>query len=141
MVLTIVRRPSVKGATISRWYLDGVVFCYGCEDVVRPPAQKIFGKSAIPAGTYKAIINRSERFSKLAGHDVLLPLLLNVPGFEGVRIHVGNKPTDTEGCLLPGTAIGLDGASVAYSKVAFNLLFDRMQQALVRGESIIVIIR
>jgi hypothetical protein len=103
MVLTIVRRPSVKGATISRWYLDGVVFCYGCEDVVRPPAQKIFGKSAIPAGTYKAIINRSERFSKLAGHDVLLPLLLNVPGF--------------------------------------NLLFDRMQQALVRGESIIVIIR
>jgi hypothetical protein len=134
--LTLPRRPSAKGATVSPLFLDGQHECYICEDVVRPASQKIFGKTAIPAGTYQVIINRSERFSKQARHDVFLPLLLHVPGYEGVRIHPGNGPADTEGCLLPGTAIGPDGASVAYSQAAFRALFGKMQAALERGETI-----
>ncbi len=141
MTITIIRRPSANGATIGRLYVNGVPEFYTCEDVVRPPSQKVFGKTAIPTGTYKVLINRSERFSKLAGYDVELPLLLNVPGYAGVRIHAGNFPQDTAGCLLPGTGIGADGASVINSRVAFSALFARMQQALVAGESIIVTIR
>lgn len=141
MTISIIRQPSAKGATIGRLYVNGVPEGYTCEDVVRPAAQKVFGQSAIPAGVYKVIINRSERFSKLAGRDVELPLLLNVPGYAGVRIHPGNKPADTEGCILPGTAIGPDGASVAYSQVAFKALFNQMQAALHAGESIVLTIR
>ena len=80
--------------------------CYTLEDVVHEiPGQpvaswKIPGETAIPYGTYNVIVNRSERFSAKACHDVILPLLLDVPGFAGVRMHGGNNAGDTEGCLL-----------------------------------------
>lgn len=76
------------------------------EDVVREvPGQpvaswKVPDMTAIPIGTYNVVVDRSEHFSERAGHDVFLPLLLNVPGFDGVRIHGGNTAADTEGCLL-----------------------------------------
>ncbi len=57
---------------------------------------KIHGKTAIPTGKYKIVISYSPRFKKM------LPLLLNVPGYAGIRIHPGNTEADTEGCLLPG---------------------------------------
>jgi hypothetical protein len=66
----------------------GDFHCFTLEDTDRHlednPDGKIYGKTAIPRGTYKVIITFSNRFKKE------LPLLLNVPGFEGVRIHPGN---------------------------------------------------
>jgi len=70
-------------------------FCYMLEDVVRPKgAVKVPGKTAIPAGRYEVVVNFSNRFQRQ------MILLLNVPGFDGIRAHGGNTAVDTDGCLL-----------------------------------------
>lgn len=87
-----------KGAnyTIGKLYIDGVYFCDTLEDTVRPAGVKIAGKTAIPAGTYRVKKTMSPRFKKV------LPEILNVPNYTGVRIHAGNTAADTEGCVLLG---------------------------------------
>lgn len=84
--------------TIGRLYIDGVRFCDTLEDRVRdlPREAKVPGHTAIPAGRYELIVNRSPRFKRN------LPRLLNVPGFEGILIHRGNTDDDTAGCILVG---------------------------------------
>lgn len=81
--------------TIGKLYIDGHYLCDTLEDTVRNGV-KIAGKTAIPAGTYKVRKTMSPRFKKV------LPEILNVPGFTGVRIHAGNTAIDTDGCLLLG---------------------------------------
>lgn len=59
-------------------------------------AKKVKGESAIPEGTFKMVVTKSPRFRQL------LPLLLDVPDFYGIRIHAGNDKDDTQGCILVG---------------------------------------
>lgn len=84
--------------TIGKLYLNGKYFCDTCEDTVRDlnKEEKVYGQTAIPAGTYKVIVNRSPKFKR----D--LPRLLDVPYFEGVLIHRGNTAADSAGCILLG---------------------------------------
>lgn len=96
MQITIKRIFKGPEYTIGKLYIDGAYFCDTLEDTVRPDGVKIYGKTAIPAGTYKVKKTWSPRFKKK------LPEILNVKGFTGVRIHAGNKSTDTEGCVLLG---------------------------------------
>lgn len=147
MVISIVRKPSAKGATLSTWHVEGQQICVGVEDMVRGPAEaKQYGKTAIPAGTYRVIVTMSNRFKRR------LPLLVNVPGGTirfgnkliddcGVRIHPGNTSADTDGCLLPGTAFNADGVSVSASRAAFDRLFLRIEQAVANHESITLTIK
>lgn len=126
MELILERKDLNDKSTIGELSINGVTECFILEDTVRDV--KIDGKTAIPYGRYKIIVTKSNRFSKMAGHDVYLPLLLNVPNYEGVRIHTGNKPEDTEGCLLPGTEKGTN--QVMNSKTAFIKLNDKINLAL-----------
>jgi len=82
--------------TIGKLSIDGEFFCHVLEDVVRPKGIKVYGETAIPKGTYQVKLTMSNRFKKV------LPLLQNVPMFEGIRIHAGNTNKDTHGCLLVG---------------------------------------
>lgn len=96
--LVLRRQPSRDGCTLGQLY-DGDRFQYWTiEDVVR--AQKIPHETAIPPGRYRVLITRSQRFGRM------LPLLLGVPGFSGVRIHAGNTSSDTSGCILVGRRAG-----------------------------------
>lgn len=103
--------------------------CFSLEDAIRDV--KVPGKTAIPAGRYRVVITYSPRFKKR------LPLLLNVPGFEGVRIHSGNSDEDTEGCILVGTTQGLVSDNwIGGSREAMKALFAKIEAAEARNESV-----
>ena len=119
MIIAIKRLYKSENSTIGEMTVDGKWECYTLEDKEREV--KIKSETAIPKGTYKVIINKSNRFKKL------LPLLLNVPNFEGVRIHPGNSNHDTEGCILVGRTRSKD--FIGQSRKAFESLFAKMKLA------------
>lgn len=111
----------------------GHVF-FTCEDIEREVAGKpvnewkIMGRTAIPRGRYRVILSLSQRFKKV------LPLLLDVPGFTGIRIHAGNTAADTDGCILVGMERGMGG--VLKSRDAMDKLQGMIAAALSRGEEV-----
>jgi len=119
MELQIKRTEFSEESTIGELSVNGVFECYTLEDKVRPV--KIAGKTAIPSGRYEVIINFSQRFQKQ------LPLLLNVPNYEGVRIHSGNTAANTEGCILVGETKTEN--FIGESRWAFNRLFEKLKIA------------
>ena len=80
---------------------------------------KIPKKSAIPEGTYRVVITKSQRFQRY------LPLLVGVPGFEGVRIHSGNTNRDTEGCIIVGQ--NLQVGKLLWSRIALEKLMKLIE--------------
>ena len=91
-VFQLIRRSKVGNAVtgqiyLSRWVGDGAQF-NSLENAAY----------IIPAGTYEVRITYSPKFGKN------LPLLIGVPGRDGIRIHTGNKPEHSLGCILVGAA-------------------------------------
>lgn len=113
MKLTLKRVALRDNYTIGKLYIDNELFCDVLEDKVRDinkdgdlldkDENKVYGETAIPYGKYDIEITFSNRFQKM------LPILLNVPHFSGIRIHGGNRAKDTHGCLLVGknTNVGM----------------------------------
>ena len=91
-------------------------------------ARKIPGHTAIPEGTYPVVLTYSPRFKRW------LPLLLSVPNFEGIRIHAGNYPDDTQGCILVGEN-KLEGM-VVDSRIWLGRLIKRITEAQEQGEAV-----
>jgi uncharacterized protein DUF5675 len=121
MKLRLTRKEFHDESTIGELSVDNVFECFTLEDAVRPV--KIPGRTAIPAGTYEVAVTFSNKFQKV------LPLLMNVPDFEGVRIHPGNRPADTEGCILVGKSKGPEEDFIGDSRTAFAVLFPKIQAA------------
>jgi len=116
MEIKVIRDTFTEDSTIGKMYINDKYHCYTLEDKVREV--KVQNVTAIPKGRYEVIVNFSNRFQQL------MPLLLNVPNFEGVRIHWGNYSKDTEGCILVGSskAVNMVGNSRAqYTKLMAEL--------------------
>ena len=100
MKLTLKRIAKRADYTIGRLEDEnGVKICDTLEPKYRDykgGELKVPRKSAVPEGTYPVVVTKSKKFGKY------LPLLVGVPGFEGIRIHSGNTVNDTEGCILVG---------------------------------------
>ncbi len=122
MDLKLVRFLFTPKSTTGQLTVAGVNECYILEDKYRTPDEpKVFGETAIPCGRYRVIKTWSPRFQRM------VYLVDGVPGFSGVRIHVGNVPGDTEGCLLTGRKIGHD--RVDESILALNALEAKLDAA------------
>lgn len=143
MELTLNRKHLNPSETIGELLVDDVFFCYTLEDKDRllssemPLEQikqiKIFAQTAIPRGRYEVVMSYSARFKRL------LPLLVGVKGFEGIRIHAGNKKEDTEGCILVGDS--KTDTMVLKSRVAMTRLMTTLTKAFKKEKVFITINR
>ena len=120
MHLLLQRHKSFAHATLGSLSLDGSILCFTLEDQIREiPDQpvsswKIKAQTAIPQGLYKIAWTDSKRFKRKTLQ------LMNVPGFDGIRIHSGNTDVDTEGCILLG--LGMNGSLLTKSKDAVKAI-------------------
>lgn len=129
MILKLVRTTYTSTTTLGKLYVNDKFNCWTLEDIDRgllsstPIKQiqkaKVRSLTAIPKGKYEIIINYSPRFKRQ------LPLLLNVPGFTGIRIHPGNTAEHTDGCILVGEY--LNDNYIKNSTTTFNKLFTLLQ--------------
>ena len=134
--------------TIGKLYVDNQYICDTLEDTDRGLKQtdslssiqkkKVYGQTAIPIGTYGITLNvispkfKDRSWAKFCNGK--LPRLLNVPGYDGVLIHVGNKPEDTLGCILVG-----------YNKIKGQLInsteaFKKLYSILSKSSTITIVI-
>jgi hypothetical protein len=129
MELLLQRKPSAEKTTLGELYRDSSFECHTLEDVVRPDGVKVWGETAIPAGRYRVTITYSPKFKQE------MPLVHDVPGFTGVRIHTGNTIHDTHGCVLVGEVV-LSPTTIGNSRVAYNKLFLKLRAALDSGQEV-----
>lgn len=131
MRLLLQRDVLDAGFTLGQLFVDQVKFCETLEDAVReipgaPVAQwKIKGETAIPTGRYRVAMDMSTRFGRVMLH------LLDVPGFDGIRMHGANTALDVEGCIGVGQVRTLNG--IRMCKDVLRILETRVALALSKG--------
>ena len=140
MEIQLIRKYRKSNYTIGQLFINGQYFSDTLEDTDRELKEsmsleeirriKVFGSTCIPYGTYDITITYSPKFKKR------LPLINNVKGFEGIRIHSGNTSKDTEGCLLLG--FNKIKGKVINSKETVDKFITIIQQALNKGEKVTI---
>ena len=146
MELILIRKYFKEDYTIGVLILEEHKLCDTLEDKVRdlqdinhdgdfddPGEGKIYGKTAIPYGRYRIIFNYSPKYKRV------MPLLLNVPGYSGIRIHSGNIPEHTAGCLLLGE--NKEKGKVLNSRYHVTVVTALMQKAIKEGEQVWITIK
>lgn len=136
MNITLTRKEFTDKSTIGELFIDGKFECFVLEDKDRKletagGKAKVYGLTAIPRGKYSVVITYSNRFKQL------MPLLMNVPYFEGIRIHKGNVAEHSHGCLLVGNTKSKD--FVGGSAIAYDRIFKKLSAAAKKEKIIIEI--
>lgn len=134
MELIVSRWAYWKQATLGALFMDGELFASTCEDLERNV--KIPGRTAIPRGRYRLGLRRGSPMAlrydathDSIGHDGML-WILDVPGFEYVYFHVGNDPSDTDGCVLTGKRWSLEGIPITGSTETYRRLYPLVYRAI-----------
>ena len=140
MKLELKRKALMDTYTIGDLFVNDVFFSNVLEDKVRDfnkdgdlndsGETKVYGETAIPYGIYTIDLTYSNRFKKI------LPLIENVKGFEGIRIHPGNTAVATHGCLLVGN--NTEKGKVTDSRKVFEKLMIRLVDAHEMKETITI---
>lgn len=134
MELLLTRLVFEDEYTEGQLFIDEFYFCDTLEDKTRDydkdgeVEEKVYGKTAIPFGRYEVIMSYSPKFKKV------MPEVLNVKGFEGIRIHGGNKPEDTLGCVLVGKYV--KNGEIKDSKNTANKLYGIIEDAIKENEDV-----
>lgn len=138
MELLLSRRYLSNEYTIGDFFINGEKLCETIEDKVRdvnqdgdlndPGEKKVYGETAIPYGRYRVELTMSPKFQRL------LPILIAVKHFTGIRIHRGNRAIDSHGCILPGEnkKKGMVLNSTKYEMI----IVDRIFKAMLSGEEV-----
>lgn len=149
MKLKIWRKWPKKGYCIGIFYVSGKRLCESLEDEDRGLVQtmptgkinqvKVYGKTAIPKGTYKVVLSVSPKFKDRAWakkYGGLVPEITNVKGWTGVRIHPANSASELLGCCAPGdnTVVG----KVTNSTKRYYELMNKLVPAWEKGEEITI---
>lgn len=136
----LLKRVKLSDAyTEGELYIDGEKFCDTIEDKVRDVNRngildnnepKVYGQTAIPYGRYRITLSvQSPRFSKSPLYrfcNGFLPRLLDVPGFSGILIHIGNTAKDSHGCILVG--IKIKDGFISKSTKTFKALYEVLKR-------------
>ena len=140
MELLLKRHTFKPTYTIGKLFLNSKYFCDVIEDTVRDLNMdgdlddsgegKIYGKTAIPYGRYEVKLTMSNRFKKV------LPILIGVKGFEGIRIHNGNTEQDSLGCLIVGE--NKEVGKVLNSRVTMDKLMKEFESHKMEKHYIII---
>lgn len=127
--ITLIRDEKYSTCTMGKLYLNDSYFCDTLEDIDRGlydtmsleeiKSKKVYGETAIPYGKYKVVIDYSNKYKKM------MPHILNVKGFEGIRMHNGSFNADTYGCPLLGRKVKEN--FINQSRDTFKLFMDKLQ--------------
>lgn len=131
MNLLLQRMWFTNKSAMGSLFLDDLFECYTLEDPDRfleNGGEKIPKETAIPRGTYRVIVDWSERFTRP------MPHILDVPQFTGIRFHILNMSDETEGCIGLGKERGIDRLNL--SAVAFNQFFKKLFNVWSTGEDV-----
>ena len=142
MKLILERYEFYPNTTIGRLYVNGKLLCRSMEDKDRKldstmslseiVRRKIYGRTAIPYGTYKVDITYSPKFKRM------MPIILGVPGYAGIRFHQGVTHKNTLGCPL----VGMEnyGERLIRTNEAYRKFFKLLYGAKLKGEPISILV-
>ena len=130
-------------ATIGIVYVDGITQCFSLEDEFRE--KKVAGETRIPAGHYKLkpreFAGMYARYTKKYKWHRGMIEVVDVPGFTDILFHLGNRDSDTSGCILVGRSAQLLGNyTVPESALAYEPFYKLVIDAVYAGECTLTIV-
>ena len=142
MEVLLIRENFASEYTEGKLFINGAYVCDSLEDADRGLdssmsedvilSKKVYGKTCIPYGRYRIIIDWSNKFQKNLIH------LLNVKGFDGVRMHSFNEASQSLGCI--GTGVKTVPGWISKSRDTYKIVHSKVEEALSRGESVFLTI-